>query len=838
MSTNKPNISTVVKYVVECFGAIVSGDIEATWDSLNNTLTAKIDSGSFRGDEAIDIIMSIKIGNDGSIVYVDASATLMPYWSQVTAYVVPADIKDVEKHQVVKEAYFVLKSLEEIDGQINFDNISQLILTSIGYTEVTGLSIVFDSENSNAVISFDSAVYNNKILLNSSFEINFLNEISVVANNNIDYQSDPIIEYAFQMAIFSMQQLHENNTPVFLESLIDNVFVNEDSLVNLDVSANFNDADIGDQLRYSALLENGSNLPDWLIFNQSTGVFQGVPINDDVGSITVKVSATDNIGTSISDSFILTVSPSNSNAAISTDDVSIAENAITITETATHTDIDIYNNDNVFQPVADISAIYGTYSVQADGNWIYYLNNTNTTVDTLNTGDTLIDTITVTTEDGTIKDITITITGTNDTPIAYSDTTVVNEDTSVVIDVLANDTDVDSDALIVTSATAANGTVTINDDGTLTYQGNQDFNGTDIITYTVSDGELTDTTIVTVDINAVNDQTTVTNSTIIVVEDAIVLIDFTANATDIDGDTLTVTQATVANGTVTINADGTLTYQGDQDFNGTDTITYTITDGEFESTATVTVDVVAVNDQTTATNSTAIVDEDGAVLIDLIANATDIDGDALTITSASAANGTIVNGVYTPNTNFNGTDTITYTVNDSEAATVMVTVNAVNDAPVAYADTISTNEDASVTIDVLSNDIDIDNDALTVALATAVNGTVTINVDGTLTYISNSDFNGIGIITYTISDGELTDTVIVSVDINAVNDQTTVTNSTVIVDEDGAVLIDLIANATDIDGDALTITSASAANGTIVNDVYRPNTNFNGYIIAQYINGN
>ena len=342
MSINKPNISNVVKYVVERFGAIVTGDIEASWDSLNNTLTAKIDSGSFRGDEAIDIIMSIKIGHDGSIVYVDASAILMPYWSQVTAYIVPADINDVEKHQVVKEAYFVLKSLEEIDGQINFDNISQLVLTSIGYTEVTGLSTVFDSENSNAVIRFDSAVYNNKNLLNSSFEINFLNEISVVANNNIDYQSDPIIEYAFHMAIFSMQQLHENNTPVFLESLIDNVFVDEDSLVNLDVSVNFNDADIADQLSYSALLEDGSNLPDWLIFNQSTGVFQGIPINDDVGFITIKVSATDNIGTSVSDSFILTVSPSNSNAAISTNDVSIAENTITITETATHTDIDTY----------------------------------------------------------------------------------------------------------------------------------------------------------------------------------------------------------------------------------------------------------------------------------------------------------------------------------------------------------------------------------------------------------------------------------------------------------------------------------------------------------------
>jgi len=64
--------------------------------------------------------------------------------------------------------------------------------------------------------------------------------------------------------------------------------------------------------------------------------------------------------------------------------------------------------------------------------------------------------------------------------------------------------------------------------------------------------------------------------------------------------------------------------------------------------ATVTVTVNPVNDQTTVVNTTAIVDEDGSVLVDLAANATDIDGDALVITSASAANGTIENGTYTP----------------------------------------------------------------------------------------------------------------------------------------------------------------------------------------------
>ena len=96
--------------------------------------------------------------------------------------------------------------------------------------------------------------------------------------------------------------------------------------------------------------------------------------------------------------------------------------------------------------------------------------------------------------------VTLTVTGTNDAPVANNDTGLVNENASATIDVLANDTDVDGDTLTVTQATATNGTVSVSADGTLDYQGNQDFNGTDIITYTVSDGNGGEDTA-TVDIN-------------------------------------------------------------------------------------------------------------------------------------------------------------------------------------------------------------------------------------------------------------------------------------------------------------------------------------------------
>jgi len=106
-------------------------------------------------------------------------------------------------------------------------------------------------------------------------------------------------------------------------------------------------------------------------------------------------------------------------------------------------------------------------------------------------------------------------------------------------------------------------------------------------------------------------------------------INVLGNDTDIDGDTLTVTSATANNGTVTINAGGTLTYVGNQDFNGTEIITYTIDDGNGGTdTATVTFDVVdtaAVNTAPVATNDTATTDEDTAVTIDVLTNDTDAD---------------------------------------------------------------------------------------------------------------------------------------------------------------------------------------------------------------------
>ncbi|WEX00469.1 retention module-containing protein [Pseudomonas nitroreducens] len=159
----------------------------------------------------------------------------------------------------------------------------------------------------------------------------------------------------------------------------------------------------------------------------------------------------------------------------------------------------------------------------------------------------------------------------------------------------------------------------------------------------------------------------------------------------------------------------------------------------------------------------------------LLGNDSDVDGDSLSILSVQGAvNGTVKldggNVVFTPNKDFNGTGSFTYTISDghggTSTATVTVGVTAVNDAPTLLADTATTKEDTSVKIDVLANDTDVDGDKLTVSAASASNGSVVINTDGTLSYTPKTNFSGNDTISYTVSDGHggtATSTVAVSV---------------------------------------------------------------------------
>ncbi|HGY9586215.1 TPA: Ig-like domain-containing protein, partial [Vibrio harveyi] len=431
-------------------------------------------------------------------------------------------------------------------------------------------------------------------------------------------------------------------------------------------------------------------------------------------------------------------------------------------------------------------------------------------------------------------------------PVAEDDSVLTDEDASVSIDVLANDQDADSDSLSIESATvpAEQGTVEIID-GKLIFTPAEDFNGEATVTYVVTDGALTDEATVTVTVNPINDAPVAINDTVTTDEDTAVTIDVLGNDSDPENDQLTITNASVPaeQGTVAI-VDGKLVFTPAENFNGDATISYTISDGQLTDDATVAVTVNPVNDAPVAVNDTVSTDEDTAVTIDVLANDSDPENDTLTITAASvsAEQGTvtIVDGKleFTPAENFNGDATISYTISDgqlTEDATVAVTVNPVNDAPVAVDDTVTTDEDTAVTIDVLANDRDPENDQLTITNASvpAEQGTVTI-VDGKLVFTPAENFNGDATISYTISDGQLTDDATVAVTVNPVNDAPVAVNDTVATDEDTAVTIDVLANDSDPENDTLTITAASvpAEQGTVTivdgKLVFTPAENFNG----------
>ena len=167
-------------------------------------------------------------------------------------------------------------------------------------------------------------------------------------------------------------------------------------------------------------------------------------------------------------------------------------------------------------------------------------------------------------------------------------------------------------------------------------------------------------------------------------EDTPVTIDVLSNDVDPEGTDLTVVSATSPNGDVVINADGTITFTPSDNFNGDTTISYTVEDEDGEqSTGTVSVSVAPVNDDPVATDDTATTDYLTPVTVAVLGNDTDVDGDDLTVTSATSPDGDVVINAdgtitFTPAPGFDGDATIEYTVSDGQGgedtATVTVTV--------------------------------------------------------------------------------------------------------------------------------------------------------------------
>ncbi|WP_108668104.1 tandem-95 repeat protein [Euzebya rosea] len=450
----------------------------------------------------------------------------------------------------------------------------------------------------------------------------------------------------------------------------------------------------------------------------------------------------------------------------------------------------------------------------------------------------------------------ITVTPVDDPPVANPDTITTNEDTPAGGTVTA--TSVDGGTITYALDTdATNGTATVAAGGAYTYTPDPDYNGPDSFTFSATEDGLASTATVSITVDPVADAPTADDQTLSTDED--VPVNGTLTGDDADGDAITfaVDPADPRVTGLDVNT-GDFTFTPDANTNGSQSFTFRTNDGALDSPlATVTIDVAPLQDAPTATARTAGVDEDDSVVIALAG--TDADGDPLvfaidtdptdgTVTAPVSTGVTSAEVTYTPNADFNGPDSFTFTVDDgtdtSAPATVDITVSNVNDPPTVDDASATTDEDVAVTVNLVGDDID--GDALTFTVVSGpTNGTVgaitpTGNETATVTYTPNGDYNGSDSFTVRANDGALdsSSNATVTITVDAVDDPPTATAGSENVDEDDSVLITLA--GTDVDtADLAFALGTGPTNGTLgaisgsgvgqsATVTYTPNANYNG----------
>ncbi|EGR0622302.1 tandem-95 repeat protein [Vibrio parahaemolyticus] len=581
-----------------------------------------------------------------------------------------------------------------------------------------------------------------------------------------------------------------------------------------------------DQLTVS--LENNSNGYFVLVGNDVKLTQAGVDaVNNDelnLKDLTISASVSDGVNPTASDSDSLIVNRVN--------DAPTVENAIA--DQVLSEDFDAYTIDlnEVFKD-SDSSlefSVSGNNSIQ-----ISIVNGVATITPTADWNGS--ETLTFTATDPSGESVSQTVNFTV-APVAdiVADSAAVVEDTPTIINVLGNDTFEGDDKVVSldTNNGPANGTVSVNPDGSVTYTPNDNYHGTDSFTYIVTSGGVSESTTVNVDVTPVT-------------------IDVLPNDTDVDGDKLSIESASVPKeqGTVEV-VNGKLVFTPAENFNGDAEITYTVTDGALTDQATVKVTVNAVNDTPVVESNVAdqtLAEDFTPYTIDLntvFSDVDNVDGELkFSVSGNSNIQVAIVNGIatITPTADWNGSETLTFTATDSSGESVSQTVDFTV-TPVAdiVADKAMVVEDTPTIIKVLGNDtFEGDNKVVSLDAENGPkNGTVIVNNDGTVTYTPDDNYVGKDTFTYIVTSGGVSESTTVEVNVTPVNDAPVAKDDIATTQEDTAVTIDVLSNDTDVDGDKLSIQSATVpeAQGKVeIVDgklVFTPAENFNGHAEITY----
>ncbi|MBM5273314.1 tandem-95 repeat protein, partial [Vibrio parahaemolyticus] len=628
-----------------------------------------------------------------------------------------------------------------------------------------------------------------------------------------------------------------NDAPTVENAIADQVLAEDFDVYMIDLNEVFKDSD--SSLEFS--VSGNDNIQISIV----SGVATITPTADWNGKETITFTAKDPSGENVSQTVNFTVA---SVADIVADKATVVEDTPTIINVLSNDTFE--STDKVVSLDADNGPKNGTVIVNNDGTVTY-------TPDDNYVGK---DTFTYVVTSGGVSEsttVTVNVTPVNDAPVAKDDIATTQEDTAVTIDVLPNDTDVDGDKLSIQSASVpeTQGTVEIVD-GKLVFTPAENFHGDAEITYIVTDGQLTDEAKVTVTVNPVNDAPTIKVDAVeSITEDAVsidtVVAALTVRDTDTPEDQLAVSLENNSNGYfVLVGNEVKLTQAGVDAVNNDElnlkdlTISASVSDG-VNPTANDSDSLIVnrVNDAPTVENAIAdqeLSEDFATYTIDL--NDAFKDSDSALNFSVSGNSNVLVsieNGIATisPTADWNGSETLTFTATDPSGESVSQTVNFTV-APVAdiVADKATVVEDTSTIIKVLGNDTFEGTDKV-VSLDTnngPANGTVSVNPDGSVTYTPNDNYYGADSFTYIVTSGGVSESTTVSVDVTPENDAPVAKDDTAITDEDTPVTIDVLPNDTDVDGDKLSIESASVpkeqGTGEVVNGklVFTPAENFNG----------
>ncbi|EOV6395280.1 tandem-95 repeat protein [Vibrio parahaemolyticus] len=565
-----------------------------------------------------------------------------------------------------------------------------------------------------------------------------------------------------------------NDAPTVENAIADQELSEDFATYTIDLNDAFKDSDSA--LNFS--VSGNSNV----LVSIENGIATISPTADWNGSETLTFTATDPSGESISQTVNFTVAPV---ADIVADKTTVVEDTPTIIKVLGNDTFE--GDDKVVSLDTNNGPANGTVSVNPDGSVTYTPNDNYHGTDSF----TYIVTSGGVSESTTVS---VDVTPVNDAPVAKDDIATTQEDTAVTIDVLPNDSDVDGDKLSIESVSVPKeqGTVEVVD-GKLVFTPAESFNGDAEITYTVTDGQLTDEAKVTVTVNPVNDAPTIKVDAVeSLTEDAVsidtVVATLTVRDTDTPEDQLTVSLENNSNGHfVLVGNEVKLTQAGVDAVNNDElnlkdlTISASVSDG-VNPTASDSDSLIVnrVNDAPTAENAIAdqVLSEDFAsYTIDL--NDAFKDSDSALNFSVSGNSNVLVsieNGIATisPTADWNGSETLTFTATDPSGESISQTVNFTV-APVAdiVADKATVVEDTPTIIKVLGNDT-FEDDGKVVSLDTnngPANGTVSVNPDGSVTYTPDDNYVGKDTFTYVVTSGGVSESTTVTVNVTPVNDK-------------------------------------------------------------------